>query len=270
IFRAAEGSDGRTGATLPPVRGRKPAAAAPTPTTATIVHGSDRPLGGTVVAGVTHVLRSPYLLGICTLMLLFTVTSTFLYFQQADIAERAFTDRAARTAFFAKIDVWVNALTVFIQVFLTGRILKYLGIGVALSFLPVLSVVGFGALGLVPTVAVFVAFQVARRAGSYALERPSREVLFTAVNREDKYKAKSFIDTFVYRGGDQIGAWTDTALRHAGLGMAGIAFAAVPVCMIWLGNALWLARRNTAIARERGEDETPDAIAPVGRVVAVR
>ena len=285
IFRAVEAPDeGRTGTTLPPLRSRQPGIAglsAPTPVALTPAapvaaappHGStsaDRPLGGSIAAGVTHVLRSPYLLGICTLMLLFTVTSTFLYFQQADIAERTFTDRGARTAFFARIDVWVNALTVFVQVFLTGRILKHLGVAVALSVLPVLSIIGFTALGLVPTIAVFVAFQVARRAGSYALERPSREVLFTAVSREDKYKAKSLIDTFVYRGGDQIGAWTDTALRAAGLGMAGIAFAAVPVCLVWLGNALWLARRNAALARARGEDGAPGELAAGARIAVAR
>jgi ATP:ADP antiporter, AAA family len=283
IFRAVEAPDeGRTGTTLPPLRSRQPAIAglsAPTPAVAATPaaaavaatpHSSDRPLGGSIAAGVTHVLRSPYLLGICTLMLLFTVTSTFLYFQQADIAERTFTDRGARTAFFARIDVWVNALTVFVQVFLTGRILKHLGVAVALSVLPVLSIVGFTALGLVPTIAVFVAFQVARRAGSYALERPSREVLFTAVSREDKYKAKSLIDTFVYRGGDQIGAWTDTVLRWAGLGMSGIAFAAVPVCLVWLGNALWLARKNAALARARGEDRAPGELAAGAGIAVAR
>jgi AAA family ATP:ADP antiporter len=202
-------------------------------------------------------------------MLLFTIGSTFLYFQQADIIGRTFADRGARTAFLARIDVAVQTLTILTQIFLTGRILKAIGVGFTLSIIPTLSILGFAGLGLVPTLAVFVVFQVMRRAGEYALTRPAREVLYTVVPREDKYKAKSFIDTFVYRAGDQVGAWSDALMRSLGLGTTAIAFTAVPVSIVWLGMALWLGREQRRRARGAAEGEggrtvADPAAAPAG------
>ena len=200
------------------------------------------PIGGSVFAGIAHVVRSPYLLGICAYMLLYTVAATVLYFQQAEIAASQFDDRAARTQFFASIDLAVNALTVVVQVFLTARVIAWFGVGATLAFLPALFVVGFIGLGTWPTVAVLVAFQVLRRAGNFALARPARETLYTVVSREDKYKAKNLIDTFVYRAGDQVGAWGYAALTATGLGLAGIAFAAAPLAALWVAVAVWLGR----------------------------
>lgn len=202
-----------------------------------------RPIGGGVLAGITHLARSPYLLGICGFLLLYTVSSTFLYFLQAQIVSDAFSDPDARTALFAQIDVWVNGLTLLVQVGLTGRILTRIGVGGTLALLPLLSLAGFAALATAPVLAALVAFQVVRRTGNYALSRPARENLFVPLAREDKYKAKSFLDTFVYRFGDQAGAWTHTGLAAAGLGTAGIAVAALPVCAVWLVLSLWLGRR---------------------------
>ena len=192
-------------------------------------HAGEEVLGGGALAGVSRALRSPYLLGICLYMLLFTIGSTFLYFQQAEIVERGIVDRDARTAFFARIDVLVNVLTVVVQAGLTGRLLKWLGIGLTLALLPAVSVAGFLGLALLPALGLVAVFQVLRRAGNFAVARPTREVLFTAVPREDKYKAKSFIDTFVYRAGDQVGAWSYALLGGLGLGVAGIAWVAVPL-----------------------------------------
>jgi len=210
----------------------------------------DRPLGGTIWSGITHVARSPYLLGVVTYMLLFTITTTFLYFQQSEIAATYFSDRAARTAFFAKVDIAVNVLTLVTQAFITHRLLQWLGVGVTLAILPAVSVIGFAGIGLMPTLALVVIVQVIRRAGNYAVARPSREVLFTVVAREDKYKAKSFIDTFVYRFGDQVGAWSQPVMTWFGLGMAGIAFAAVPLSGLWLLISLWLGKRQAEMVRE--------------------
>jgi ATP:ADP antiporter, AAA family len=120
---------------------------------------------------------------------------------------------------------------------------------VTLALLPLLVMVGFTSLGLVPTVGVLAAFQVLRRAANFSLARPARETLYTVVSREDKYKAKNFIDTFVYRGGDQIGAWSYAAMGWAGLTMTGIAFAAVPIAGVWLVVALWIGWKQTVIAR---------------------
>ena len=207
--------------------------------------GEDAPIGGSLFAGLTHCFRSPYLLNLCLYMLLFSITSTFLYFQQASIARDAFgVDRAARTAFFAQIDLLVNVLTLAIQLFLTARILRAFGVALTLAFLPTLSVLGFLALGFTPTIVILVVLQVLRRAGNFALARPTREVLFTVIPREDKYKAKSFIDTVVYRTGDQVGAWSYGLLTFLGLGLAGIAFVAVPLSAVWLLNGFWLGRKQ--------------------------
>jgi AAA family ATP:ADP antiporter len=202
------------------------------------------------MSGFAHALRSPYLLNITFYMLLFTILSTFLYFQQADIAKKAFTDRAARTVFFANIDLAVNVLTLFIQLLLTGRIIHRLGVALTLTLLPALTAVGFVVVGLAPTLWPIVTFQVLRRAGNFGVARPTRETCFTVLPREDKYKAKSFIDTFVYRAGDQLGAWTYGGLALLGLGLAGISLAAVPISIVWLVNGLWLGRRNEVLARD--------------------
>lgn len=203
-----------------------------------------RPVGGTSFAGISHVLTSPYLLGICLYMLMFTIGSTILYFQQAEIVGARYADREARTAFLATIDTVVQSLTVLAQLFLTGRILRWLGVAFTLAIMPVLSLIGFAALGTWETLAVFVVFQVVRRAGEYAFGRPAREVLFTVVPPEDKYKAKNFIDTFVYRGGDQIGAWSYSGLTAIGMATASIALLAAPLSAVWLMMALWLGRRH--------------------------
>jgi len=208
----------------------------------------DAIIGGGVLDGIRHVARSPYLLGIAALMLLFTITATFLYFQQAAIVARAFEgDRPGRTRLFAGIDLAVNALTLATQVLVTGRVLRWLGVAASLAFLPVMSVVGFGVLGVAPALAVLVVFQVLRRAGNFAIQRPAREVLYTVLPRADKYKAKNFNDTFVYRVGDQLGAWSYTAIAWLGLGVPGLAFTMVPVSAAWVLLALWLGARYRAI-----------------------
>jgi len=212
---------------------------------------AEQPIGGGIISGISRVFRSTYLLGICGFMLLYAVTTTFVYFQQADLTAHAFHDRAARTAFFAHIETWVNIVTAFVQILLTGRLLKWFGVGPTLAFLPVLSLVGFVVIGLTPALGLFAAFQVIRRAGNFAITRPAREVLFTVLTREDKYKAKSFIDTFVYRTGDQIGAWTYSLLRWFGLGLTGVSWVAVPLAGLWFVVSIFLGRRQVALAEER-------------------
>ena len=238
---------------------------------------AEAPIGGGIWTGIWHDLRSPYLLGICAYMLLYAITSTLLYFQQANIAATAFTDRGARTAFFAQIDLLVNVLTIVVQMFLTGRLLKWLGVGVTLAILPALSVVGFSAMGAMPTLSLLVVFLTLRRAGNFALARPAREVLFTVVSREDKYKAKSFIDTFIYRAGDQIGAWSSPMIGWMGLGLTGISLVAAPLAAIWLFISLWLGRKQVRMAHEHqsyvegGEGADPSALtARQSPVIAVQ
>lgn len=207
-------------------------------------------IGGGVLDGIKHVFSSPYLFGIATLIMFYTISSTFLYFQQADIVARVFKDNPAeRTRVFGAMDIAVNGLTLLAQLFLTGRVMKWLGVGFALAFLPLLTLIGFGALGAAPVLWVVVCFQVARRAGNFAIQRPAREALFTVLPRTDKYKAKNFSDTFVYRVGDQVGAWSYTAMAVFGLGASGLAFTMVPFSALWLVLTVWLGRRYVLLER---------------------
>ena len=210
---------------------------------------SERPIGGGVLDGIRTVFSSSYLLGIVGYMLLYTITATILYFQQAEIVEATFSDRAARTVFFARIDLVVNSLTAFIQIFFTGRIVRSIGVALALAALPLVCVLGFAAVGITPTLMTIAVFQVLRRTSNYAIARPCREMLYTVLPREAKYKAKNFIDTFVYRLGDQVGAWSYAGLGALGLGAASISLVATPLAAVWMMIGLWLGRRQKAMSR---------------------
>ncbi len=213
--------------------------------------GPEAALGGGMLAGVPLVLCSPYLLAIALFILLFTTLSTFLYFEQAHIVAAAYSDPAQRTALFATVDLAVNVLTVLIQALLTGRLLPRLGVAAGLAALPLFSAIGFAALAAAPVLTVLIVFQVLRRAGDYAVTRPAREVLFTVVDRESKYKAKNFIDTVVYRGGDAVAGWAFAGLKGLGLGLTAIAWLAVPIALLWGAVAWWLGRRQEALGGSR-------------------
>jgi ATP:ADP antiporter, AAA family len=218
-----------------------------------------QPLGGRVWAGVTLVLRSRYLLVLCLFMGLATTLATFAYFQQAHIVRASFDDPARRTAVFALIDLGANALTLGGQLFLTGRLVASMGLGPTLALLPMVTLLGFGALALAPALSMLVAFQVARRAAQYGVSRPAREMLFTVVTREEKYKAKNFIDTAVYRGGDAVSGWAFAGLTALGLGLTGIALVALPLVVVWIATALELGR-----CQQRLAEVAPAAIEPEG------
>lgn len=227
--------------------------------------GGEEPVGGGIWAGLVHNLKSPYLMAISSYMFLYAITSTLLYFQQIGVAAAAFTDRAARTAFFAKIDLAVNVLTIVAQILITGKLLKWLGVGITLAIVPALSVIGFLGIGFAPTLTLLVLFLTLRKASNYAFARPARETLFTVISREDKYKSKNFIDTVVYRVGDQIGAWTTPALTWLGLSLTGVSFVAAPMAAVWLLISLWLGRRQAALATaaEKPKESVPRAV-PTG------
>lgn len=211
-----------------------------------------QPIGGGVLAGITHPFKSAYLANVSLFILLFAITATFLYFQQASLVRDNFHDRGAQTAFFAQIDLVVNVITLVVQLFFTGRIVGILGVGVTLAILPALTLLGFGALAALPAVSTLVVFQVLRRSSDYAIARPTREVLYTVVPREDRYKAKNFIDTVVYRGGDQVGAWAYALIAMTGFGSALMATIAIGLAVVWLINGLWLGRRQALLASREG------------------
>jgi len=199
----------------------------------------ERPLGGSIIAGIKLVFASPYLLGICALMLLFTTLSTFLYFEQAQIIRDNFADSDARTSVFATIDLATNILTLLLQLLIVGRLVPLIGLAWTLAIIPLLLTAGFLALSLSPVVLVLIVVQVIRRAGNYAIMRPAREMLYVVVDQETKYKAKNFIDTAVYRGGDALSSWVYAGMKSAGLSAANIALIAVPLSLLWA----WVAYR---------------------------
>jgi AAA family ATP:ADP antiporter len=201
-------------------------------------------LGGSAWAGFGAVARSPYLLGIAAQMLLYTLGSTFLYFNLARTLGAALPDPATRAALFAKVDLAVSALALVTQSLATGRIVAALGLAGALASVPLLSAAGFGVAALSPRYWTLGAFQALRRAAHFAVERPSREVLFTVVPPEEKYKAKSLVDTFVYRGGDTLSGWLHAGLAGLGLALPALSLAAIPFALASVALALWLARRE--------------------------
>lgn len=212
--------------------------------------------------GLRQVFSSPYLLAASGYMLCYTVCSTFLYIKVGEVVSGAIADRGERTAFYANITLWTNILTLLTQVFLTGRIVRTVGVGVALTAVPLVTIAGFVVLGnaealALPLLGTVFAFSVARGWTNYAVSRPSREMLYSVVSRDEKYKAKPFIDTFVYRGGDALGAWGPTWLARAGATLWG---GAAVIGAIGLGLGLLLG----AMRRKR---ESPGSGAPAAAAV---
>jgi ATP:ADP antiporter, AAA family len=217
---------------------------------------NDAKVGGGIFDGVKLVFSSPYLMAICAYVALYSILSTFLYFQQQTIVQATLQSSEQRTALFAGLDLAVNLLTLLLQVFLFSAFLRWFGLFGGLVLLPLFSVLGFFILGLSPTLMVLAVFGVLRRAGEFAICKPARETLFNALSAEQKYKAKNFMDTTVYRGGDVVSGWLFKWLHEGvGLGLAGISYAAAPIAAVWAAVGLWLARRHKVMSRhdrERG------------------
>ncbi len=212
-------------------------------------------IGGKVWSGFTHVVRSPYLLGIACFILLYNFGSTVLYFAQTDVVGAAVSSREARTELLARMEFFTQLFTAVTQAFLTGRLIRWFGLAVTLALLPAVSILGFAALGasswgLVPALGAVVVFSVVRRATNFSITNPSMEALFTVVSREDKYKAKGVIETFVYRAADQLAAWAYAGLAAVGLGMVGISWTTVPLSVVFLALGVWLGRRHRVLAGE--------------------
>ncbi len=222
----------------------------------------DERIGGSVLAGITDVARSPYLLAICVYILFLTLTATVLYFQQAAIVADAFASAAERTRAFATIDLAVGVMTLLLQATATGPFIRRFGVGWALALLPLVTAAGFLVLGLWPTLAVVVAFQAIRRAANFAISKPAREILFTLVPREDKYKAKNLIDTLVYRGGDAAAGWAYAAVAATGIALSGIAFLALPAAFVWLALAFAMGRGHDRRAGGLSAAPANDIIPP--------
>jgi len=210
---------------------------------------AEKVISGNAWSGMKAVFSSTYLMGIAVFIALMTFVSTMLYFQQASLVADAFADRGERTAFYARIDVLVSVLTIIFQVYLTARIIKWLGVGLTLAILPALMAAGFVLLGAYPTLAVLVVVQVIYRAGRYGLTKPAREVLWTVLGREAKYKSKPFLDAAVYRGGDLLSGWIYTGMVALGMTVGAIALAAAPVAGLWTVLAIKLGSKQEILAK---------------------
>lgn len=207
-------------------------------------------IGGSAWQGLKAVFGSRYLLGIAAYVILMTVLATLLYFTRLQMVAALGEDVDLRTAVFARIDLIAQAATLLLQALVAGRVMRRLGVHVTLMLLPLTVALGFIGLALVGSLAALIVFQAAFSAVQRAFARPARETLYTVVSREDKYKSKAFIDTFGYRGGDVVGAQFEGLLRQLGLGLAGLASAAVPLALAWAALGLWLGRAQQRIAAE--------------------
>ncbi|KNH47451.1 NTP/NDP exchange transporter [Pseudomonas lini] len=203
-----------------------------------------RRMGGSMLAGITLILRSRYLMGLVLFMLLHTSAATLLYFEQGRIVAGSYADVASRTQFFAVVDLIVSALTLLFQLLLTAPLIRLIGIGGALVALPLATIVAFSAMALAPVPTTVALAQGLRRAVEFAIVRPAREVLWTVVSREEKYKAKNVIETLVYRGGDAASGWLSAGLTALGAGFGLVAVVIVPFAGLWGWLCLWLARRQ--------------------------
>ena len=201
-------------------------------------------------SGIRFAVSSPYILAIAGYIFFYGITSTFLYFQQGQLVAAATDNSTERTQIFANIDIWSNIATLTLQLFISRQLLMRFGVGFILLGLPLLTLGGFVALSIAPTLAVLIVFQAARRSLNYGLFKPAREILFTILPREQKYKAKSFVDTFVYRGGDAIGAVTQKGLTALHLGIGSIALLVVPIAACWSLLALYLGKQANQIGEQ--------------------
>ena len=216
-------------------------------------HGRDHAIGGSMWAGVPLVLRSPYVLGIALFVVLISAANTFLYFDQLRLVTEAYADPAARTRFFARLDWIVQSLTIVSQLFLTGWIASRLGLVALLSVVPLVTAVAFGALAFWNTLPVVVVSIVTRRFGQFAFVRPGREMLWSVLEKETKYKAKNFVDVPVYRAADALFAQLEKGIHAVGLGSRTVAIVGAVAAVIWAVNGWWLGRRHDTVVQERAE-----------------
>ncbi len=213
----------------------------------------DASLEGGIWGGFTLVMKSNYLLGICAFILLYAVSITFVQIQQAELIEAAYSDPAQRTRLFSQIDFAANALTLVFQLFLTSRLIGWIGYRLTLLLIPLGITLGFCLMAAAPMLVVMIGVEVFRRSGDYAIMKPAREMLFSVVSREEKYKAKNFIDTAILRTGNTSSAWIFAGVRSLGAGGPGIAAISIALGAAWCAIAFWLGgqfqRRAAAVEK---------------------
>jgi AAA family ATP:ADP antiporter len=221
-------------------------------------------IGGSPFEGLKAAVRSPYMLGMSGYVLILAVVATFLYFTRLAMVAALGEDLDGSAAWFARIDLFTQVATLIAQLLLTGHLMRRLGVPLTLALLPLTVALGMVGLAIVGTLAALVLFEATFRAVQRAIMRPARETLFTVVSREDKYKAKGFIDTFVYRGGDVAGAWTEGLLGRVGMGLVGLSALTVPMAIAWAVLGVWLGRVQERRAHRdaRAEIREEPAVVP--------
>ncbi|MCF2133800.1 MFS transporter [Mycetohabitans endofungorum] len=210
----------------------------------------------TKILRIVPALRSFHVAGLCVYVALLSLTSTALYFHQAIIIQGLDIDNKERIKLFSSIDLAVNAVTIIIQLFLTGRVIRYLGISIALAMAPVTSTIGFGMLAWKQTVATLIAFRIISRIINFSITKPVQETLFAAIDEKIRYKIKSFIDTVAYRSGDQLGAWAYAGMGMLGLSISAISFVMVPLSIFWLLNGVRLGRQYARLAAAQPDSDS--------------
>ena len=206
-------------------------------------------------SGFVSFMKNPYLLAIGIFILMYVTMSTFVYMELREML--ASFERAERTVINARIDLAVNVLAILTALFFTGRIASRFGVATLLAAIPVMMIGGWLVVAAVPLLAVMIGLQIARRAGNYAVTKPGREMLFTIVSDDERYKAKPVIDICVYRGGDMLTAWLHTGLKEVLLlGSSGVAVVAAVVAGAWAIAGIYLGRTYNRAANEDAPDES--------------
>ncbi|MCW5559465.1 MAG: MFS transporter, partial [Verrucomicrobiae bacterium] len=223
-------------------------------------------IGGNAWGGFQAVVRSRYLLGIAVYIVTLAIVLTFIYFTRLQMVAALGQDLDMRTGVFARLDMITQVTTLVLQLGITGWLMKRFGVSVAMALLPITVLLGFIGLAIVGSLVMVVILDATSKAVQRAIMRPARETLFTILSREDKYKAKAFIDTFVYRGGDVIGAQVEGLLKSLGLGLIALTSLVIPISIGWTLLGIWLGRQQKAKAAEKGSAErvpSTDAIPAV-------
>jgi len=216
------------------------------------IQSENHVIGGSAWEGFQAVFRSPYLLAICAYVLILAVMATFLYFTRLQMVAALGAGLDMRTATFARIDMITQVATLLLQAIVTGHLMRRVGVPLTLALLPLTAALGFLGLAIAGSLAALIAFEAAFRAVQRGIMRPARETLFTVVPRADRYKAKAFIDTFVYRAGDVVGAQTEGLLARLGMRLAALASFAVPLAVAWMMLGLWLGRAQGLRTEPKG------------------
>ena len=218
--------------------------------------GSATPIGGTALAGITHLLSSPYFGAIALKSIIASLLGTALYMFTAELVAASIADADSQTRFFSNINNATNAIALVAQLLIVKRVVGRFGIGVSLALMPVVSIAGFAILAVYPTLAVVAVLTVARRALGFGFAKPTTDMLYSVVTPEEKYKTKNFMDTAVYRGGDLVGTWSIRGLQSIGMGISTISWIMLPFAALWAVVALWLGRdyrRRARILRDSGK-----------------